>query len=134
MKKSGWLIPILIVAVNALCIIVQWNGLPELLPSHFDLQGNAGGTMSRSVLPIYPLASAVLCLIAYLISMKLHKLMTGLIILTSGISLVLLFSTMVTFTSGTMPVFMLAEPVILLVAVVAFVFCLIKSRKQGSEQ
>lgn len=58
MNKPGWLIPVLIVAVNALCIIVQWNGLPELLPAHFDLQGNASGSMSRSVLPMYPLASA----------------------------------------------------------------------------
>ena len=61
---------------------------------------------------------------------KLPKLQTGLIILTSGICLVLFASTMVTLTAGTMPIFMLAEPVILLVAVVGFVVCVIKSRKK----
>lgn len=30
----------------------------ELLPAHFDLQGNASGTMPRSVLPLYPLIGA----------------------------------------------------------------------------
>lgn len=40
---------------NALAIIVRWNSLPELLPSHFDLQGNANGVMARSMLLLYPL-------------------------------------------------------------------------------
>ena len=44
--------------------------------------------------------------------------------------LVLLSSTMVTLTSGTMPIFMLAEPVILLAAVIGFVVCFVKSRKK----
>jgi hypothetical protein len=44
---------------------------------------------------------------------------------------VMFFSTMVTLTSGEYPAFMLAEPVILLVAVVAFVVCVIKSRKKA---
>jgi hypothetical protein len=51
--------------------------------------------------------------------------------LTSGISLILLCSTMVTLTTGKMPVFMLAEPVILLIAVVAFIVCLIRSRQKA---
>lgn len=62
MKINKWFIPILIVAVNALAVIVKWSSLPELLPAHFDLQGNAGGTMAR-------------------------RLDTGLVVLTSGISL-----------------------------------------------
>ena len=131
MKKRGWLIPMLIVAINALAVAVRWSSLAEQLPAHFDLQGNASGLMSRSVLPLYPLASAVLCLAAYLISRKINKLMTGIIILISGISLVMFFSTMVTLTSGEYPAFMLAEPVILLIAVVAFVVCVIKSRKKA---
>ena len=131
MNKPAWFIPILIVAVNALCIIVQWNGLSELLPAHFDLQGNASGSMSRSVLPMYPLASAAVCLIAYAISWKFRKHQSAMIILTSGISLVLLFSTLVTLTYGRMPFFMLAEPVILLLAVAGFVICLVRSRKRG---
>lgn len=129
MNKRGWFIPILIVSVNALAIVVRWSSLSDVFPAHFDLQGNPGGEMSRSVLLMYPIISAVVCLAAYLIARIKDKLQTGLIILASGLSLVILFSTMVTLTSGTMPVFMLAEPVILLAAIVGFVICLIKSRK-----
>ena len=53
MNKRNWLIPILIVGLNALAILVQWNSLPEPLPAHFDLQGNASGTMPRSMLLLY---------------------------------------------------------------------------------
>lgn len=52
MKNDKWFIPILIVAVNAMAVIMKWSSLPELLPAHFDLQGNAGGTMARSMLPL----------------------------------------------------------------------------------
>ncbi len=129
MNKKGWLIPILIVVVNALAIIVQWSSLPEILPAHFDLQGNASGEMERSVLPLYPLIGAAVCLIFFVIARIKHTLQTGLIILASGISLILFFSTLVTLTSGQMPVFMLSEPVILLTAVVAFVISVVKARK-----
>lgn len=47
MNKNSWFIPILIVALNAFAIIDRWGSLPELLPAHYDLQGNAGGTMPR---------------------------------------------------------------------------------------
>ena len=71
-------------------------------------------------------------LISYLIARKKEKIQTGLIILASGISLVLLSSAMVTLTSGTMPVFMLAEPFILLGAIAGFVTSVIKARKSGN--
>ena len=129
MNKSGWLITILIVVINVTAIIAQWRILPEILPAHFDLQGNASGSMARTMLLLYPLASAVVCLIAYLIAWKKPKLQTGLIILSSGISLVFLSSALVTLTSGSMPLFMLAEPVILLVSVIAFIISVIRSRK-----
>ena len=131
MNKRSWFIPILILAINVLAIIVRWSSLPEILPAHYDLQGNAGGTMPRSVLLLYPLIGAAVCLVAYLIALKKHKLQTGLVILVSGICLVLLSSALVTLTSGTMPIFMLAEPVILLAAVVGFVVCVVKSRKES---
>ena len=129
MNKRGLFIPILIVAINALAIILRWSSLPELLPAHFDLQGNAGGTMPRSVLLLYLLMGAAICLIANVIARIKPKLQLGLIILTSGICLVLFLSTMVTLTSGTMPIFMLAEPVVLLAAVIGFVVSIVKSRK-----
>ena len=129
MKKRAWLIPILIVAINALAVAVRWSSLAEQLPAHFDLQGNASGTMVRNVLLLYPLMGAVMCAVAYLIARKLPQLQTGLVVLASGGCLILLSSTMVTLTAGTMPVFMLAEPVILLVAVVGFVMVWLRSRK-----
>lgn len=55
MKKRAWLIPILIVVINALAVAVRWSSLAEQLPAHFDLQGHASGTMARSVLLLYPL-------------------------------------------------------------------------------
>jgi asparagine N-glycosylation enzyme membrane subunit Stt3 len=129
MNKREWYIPILIVVINALVIIVQWSSLPDPLPAHFDLQGNPSGTMPRTMLILYSMMGALICFMAYLIAKKKHKLQTGLVILTSGISLILLSSTMVTLTFGTWPIFMLAEPVILLFAIVGFVVCYVKSRK-----
>lgn len=119
----------MILAINALAIVVRWSSLPEILQGHYDLQGNAGGTMLRSVLLLYPLIGAAFCLVAYLIARIKHKLQTGLVILVSGICLVLLSSVLVTLTSGTMPIFMLVEPVILLAAVVGFVVCVVKAKK-----
>mgnify|MGYP003305220060 FL=1 len=127
MNKKIWLTPILIVALNALAIIIRWSSLPELLPAHYDLQGNADGTMPRSMLFVYVLIGAVICLIAYIIGRMNQKLQKGLAILASGICLVLLLSTMVTLTSGTMPIFMLAEPVVLLLAVVGCVVSVVRS-------
>ena len=130
MIKKSWPLPFLIVTLNALVIIVQWNTLPELLPAHYDLQGNASGTMPRSVLLLYILIGTAVCLIVYMVGRMKQKLQTGLVILSSGISLVLFLSTMVTLTYGTMPIFMLAEPVVLLAAVIGFVVCVVKSRKK----
>ena len=131
MNKRSNFIPILIVVLNALAILVQWSSLPEPLPAHYDLQGNADGTMPRSMLLLYILIGAVICLIAHIIGRMKPKLQTSLIILASGICLVLLSSTMVTLTSGTMPIFMLAEPIILLVAMAGFVISVVKSRKNA---
>ena len=140
MNKRGWLIPLLIVVVNALAVLLRWHSLQDMLLAHFDLQGNAGGSMPRETLLFYPLAGAVICGIAYAVAGLVSKrsknrtmaegLRSGLIILTAGIALVILSSTMVTLTSGTTPVFMLAEPVILALALVAFVICIVRARKK----
>ena len=57
MNKRGWYIPFMIVAANALAIILQWNSLQEILPAHFDLEGNAGGILLAAV------AGFVVCVI-----------------------------------------------------------------------
>lgn len=130
MNKIGSLIPILIVALNILAVILQWGSLSEVLLAHYDLQGNAGGTMPRSMLLLYILVECVICIATYLIGRMKPKLQTCLDVLASGICLVLFLSTMVTLTSGTMPIFMLAEPIILLVTVIGFIVCVVKSRKK----
>ena len=129
MNKLKSFIPLLIVAINALVTFVQWSSLSESLPAHYDLQGNASGTMPRSTLLIYLLIGVVICLITSVIARIKPQLQSGLIILSSGVCLVLFLSSLVTLTSGTMPIFMLAEPVVLLVAIVGFVIFVVKSRK-----
>ena len=130
MNKRSWLIPLIIVAVQFLAIMAKWSSLPEVLPAHFDLQGNASGSMARNEMLLFPLIGIAVCLISWLIAWMKQKLQKGLVILSSGICLVLLLSTMVTLTYGKMPVFMLAEPVVLLAAVAAFIVCTVKSRKK----
>lgn len=131
MNKRGWLIPIAIVAVNALAIICCWKSLPDPLPAHYDLQGNPDGVMQRGVLSIYPLIGAVICLAGYMIARIKNSLQSALIILASGVCLVILSSSLVSLTFGKIPLFMLAEPVILLIAVAASVISILKSRKQN---
>lgn len=88
--------------------------------------------MSRNTLLLYLLVSAAVCIAAHAVALAKHKLQTGLIILASGICLIMLFSTLVTLTHGTMPIFMIAEPIILLSAIIGFVVCVVKSRKNRS--
>ena len=132
MKKRGWLFPALVVGVNAIMILLLWSSLSENLPAHFDLAGNASGSISRTTLLFYPLVGAVIGLIAYWIRCRIDKefFNGGLLILTSGIELIILSSTMVTLTQGTKPFFMLAEPVILVIALVFFFIGLVKSKRK----
>lgn len=129
MNKKAWFIPIIIVAVNILAIAVRWGELAEVLPAHFDLEGNASSTMPRNTLLMYPLIAAAICLIAYVMAHLKNKLQNVLIILSSGISLILFLSTMVTLTSGSTPVFLLAEPVVFLASIVAAIISIFRSRK-----
>ena len=78
------------------------------------------------------MVGAVIGLIAYWIRCRIDKefFNGGLLILTSGIELIILSSTMVTLTQGTKPFFMLAEPVILVIALVFFFIGLVKSKRK----
>lgn len=132
MNKRGWLIPVLIVAANVLAIVIRWCSLPEEVLAHFDLQGNASGSIPRCALFLQPIIGVAVCLVTYIFARIKNRLQPGLIILASGICLVMLLSTMVSLTSGTMPIFMLAEPVVLLAAIVGFVICAVKSHKSAN--
>ena len=129
MNRRSFIIPITVVAINALAIIMRWGSLSEVIPAHFDLQGNAAGTMSRNTLLLYPMIGAAVCFAAYVIARIKPILQKGLTILASGICLILLSSTMVSLTYGQFPVFMLAEPVILILAVAGFIFSVVNSYK-----
>ena len=129
MNRRGFIIPISVVAINVLAIIMRWGSLPEVIPAHFDLQGNAAGTMARNTLLLYTLIGAAVCFAAYAIARMKTVLQNGLAILASGICLILLSSTMVSLTCGQFPVFMLAEPVILILAVAGSIYSVVKSYK-----
>ena len=129
MNRRGFIIPITVVAINALTIIMRWGSLSEVIPAHFDLQGNAAGTMPRNTLLLYPLIGAAVSFAAYVIARMKPVLKNGLAVLASGICLILQSSTMVSLTYGKLPVFMLAEPVILILAVAGFIFCTVNSYK-----
>ena len=135
MKKNRlfWIIPALIVAVNAIAILVRWHSLPETLKAHFDLHGNASGSMPRSTLILYPIASAVICLFAFFKSrLKNNRVPSlGLVILATGVALTILSSTLVTLTEGTKPIFMLAEPVIMVIALAVFFILFFKARRNS---
>lgn len=128
MNKRGWIIPVLIIFANALAVLVKWSSLPEIMPAHFDLQGNASGSMPRTILLLYPLIGAALSGVSYLIAKFWKRFEAALVILSSGICLVIFCSAIVSLTAGKVPAFMLAEPVILVAAVVA---AAIKARKRA---
>lgn len=132
MNKRVWFLPVLIVVVNTIAVIVRWKALPEIIPAHFDLQGNAGGSMPRNMLLLQPLLGTAVCMTAYIIARLKQRLQTGFVILASGICLILMSSTMVSLTSGQMPIFMLSEPVILLLSLTAFIICMVRSCKSKS--
>ena len=74
------------------------------------------------MLLLYVFMSAAVFLMSCLIGRMKQNIQTSMFILALGICLVLLASTMVTLTSGSMPIFMIAEPLILLATVIGFVF------------
>lgn len=115
-------------ALNALAIALQWTTLPKVMPAHYDLEGNAGGIMPRTILLLFPLIGAALSGVSYLIARLWKRFEATMVILSSGICLVIFSSAMVTLTAGKVPAFMLAEPVILLAAIVV---AAIKARKRA---
>ena len=138
-RKYGWMVPVIIIIVNVCAIWIRWSALPHVLPAHFDPAGNASGSMARTTLIFYPVISLMVCLVAYGVAAMARILflkpdnsglrLLGLHCLTSAIALTILSSTMVTLTFGTKPLFMFAEPVIIIAGITAFIICLIKARK-----
>ena len=139
-RKYGWMVPVIIIIVNVCAIWIRWSALPDVLPAHFDPAGNASGSMDRTTLIYYPIISLMLCLVTYgiyTLANNMFKLKTdekglrifGLHVFTSCITLTILSSTLVTLTFGKCPIFMFAEPVIMLAGIITLIVCLIKANK-----
>ena len=139
-RKYGWMVPVIIIVVNVCAIWIRWSGLPDVLPAHFDPAGNASGSMDRNTLIFYPVISLLLCLVTYgiyTLAANMFKLradekglrISGLHVLASSLALTVLSSTMVTLTFGTQPIFMFAEPVLLVAGITTLIICLIKVGK-----
>jgi len=138
--KYGWMIPAIIIIVNVCAIWIRWSTLPDVLPAHFDPAGNASGSMARTTLIFYPVISLMLCLVAYgiyALANNMFKLkadekglrMCGLHVFTSCLVLTILSSTLVTLTFGKCPIFMFAEPVIMLAGIITLIVCLIRASR-----
>jgi len=137
--KNGWMIPVIIIIVNVCAIWISWSALPDVLPAHFDPAGNASGSMARTTLIFYPVISLMLCLVTYgiyTLANNLFKLkadekglrLCGLHVFASCLALTVLSSTMVTLTMGTCPLFMFAEPVLLIAGITTLIICLVKAK------
>ena len=137
-RKYGWMVPVIIIIVNVCAIWMRWSALPDVLPAHFDPAGTASGSMASTTLIFYPVISLLICLVTYgiyTLASNLFKLrpdekglrICGLHVLASCLALTVLSSTLVTLTMGTNPLFMFAEPVLLIIGVTTLIICLIKA-------
>ena len=52
MKKMIIFLPILFVLINCILIIVSYEGLPETIPSHFNIKGEVDGYGDKSTILI----------------------------------------------------------------------------------
>ena len=137
--KNGWMVPAIIIIVNVCAIWIRWSALPDVLPAHFDPAGNASGSMDKTTLIFYPVISLMLCLATYgiyALANNLFKLrpderglrLCGLHVFASCLALTVLSSTLVTLTMGTCPLFMFAEPVLIIAGITTLIVCLIKAK------
>ena len=138
-RKYGWMVPVIIIIVNVCAIWIRWSALPDVLPAHFDPAGNASGSMDRTTLIYYPIISLMLCLVTYgiyTLANNMFKLkpdekglrICGLHVFASCMTLTVLSSTLVTLTMGTCPLFMFAEPILIVAGVTTLIIFLIKAK------
>ena len=138
-RKYGWMVPVIIIIVNVCAIWIRWSALADVLPAHFDPAGNASGTMAKTTLIYYPIISLMLCLVTYgiyTLANNIFKLkpdekglrLCGLHVFASCLTLTVLSSTLVTLTMGTCPLFMFAEPILLLAGIITLIVCLVKAK------
>ena len=129
-KKDTLLISaIIVMALNIVLVMANWDILPVNMPAHFNPQGHASGTMPRSMLWAYVGISALICIVSGCISFKDQRRRKALSLITLFLTLIILCSTCVSLTGGRHPIFMFAEPVFLLGIVITLIVTGIKVRK-----
>ncbi|MCQ2283747.1 MAG: hypothetical protein MJZ57_02465 [Bacteroidales bacterium] len=132
--RKLFLLALVVAGLTLLCIGVKIHHLPNPVPQHFNLQGISHGSMPLARIWTYPMLSAGLILLLYILAHCLRRARRaqcwqhccGLAAVAAA--LIILSSTCVTLTLGQSPIFMLAEPLILLLALVGIIFCWIKQR------
>ncbi len=67
LSKKWYLVPLLIVVMNAVLALVMYPSLPEVIPTHWDAKGNVDGLMNKSMLVvmIMPIMQLIMVLVFY---------------------------------------------------------------------
>ena len=123
-RKYGWMVPAIIIIVNVFVIWIGWNSRPN---------------MRNTRLIVYPVISLMLCLATYGIYTLAENIfhlrpyerglrICGLHVFASCLTLTVLSSTLVTLTRGVCPLFMVAEPILLLAGIITLIVCLVKAK------
>ena len=118
-KRLFALLPLAVVVAIVVWIACCWQGLPVDMPCHFNPEGVASGTMSRSLLWWYPVAAAVWAALPYVAVRRRRTLWLHLS--STALAAIVLCSVGVALTRGQCPTLMYLEPVLLVAAIVCFV-------------
>lgn len=129
-----------VIILNFLLVIICRQYLPDILPLHIDLDGNASSSMPYTRLYFYPIASLVLALLVNGIRSIAFKSVPKLDdkngvrrryvdICILGITMVVLLSTCVSLTQGRVHLFMFSEPIVMLLCILAVIQAEVKIRK-----
>ena len=130
MRNRLWILSALVILVNFALVLFCRRSLPAELPLHISLDGSYADTMPYSRLFLHPLVSLALAAGIYIVSALLFRRFpklddakgircTNIDIAVCCLALIILCSTCVALTMGKVHFFMFAEPVILLIMLVA---------------
>ena len=141
MRNRLWILTSVIILLDFALVLFCRRALPSELPLHISLDGSYADTMPYARLFLYPLGSLVLSAGIYIVSALLFKRFpklddakgircTIIDIAICCLTLVILCSTCVALTMGKAHFFMFAEPVIVLILLVAVVAGEIRIHRQ----
>ena len=142
-KHCVSLLALTVTAVNLVLILTAYKGLPSDLPSHYDLDGSYTSTMPKATLLCYPAVSLVLFLLLALMRWLVFRFIpraddpwgirsSYVSFVQLCVAAIILCSTCVTLTSGSCHLFFFAEPVFLLLALLAVIMGEVRLKKRKS--